>query len=522
MRAFAHQHGQSQTQSSSEFSPTRTALAARSREQSLVSNSLNNQTLSSPLMGEVLRSPGQPLDAATRSFMEPRFGHDFSRVRVHTDAAAAQSAREVGARAYTVGSHIVFGQGRWRSAPAPDRRLLAHELAHVVQQRGAVNHASSQSGLPFAPKHAEQSADLAATAIAAGGSAPRQPGQPIQLARDNDETVCAAHPELCPALAPRVKPVAPTTPPPVVNKPPEHKNESPSPAPPHEEKSTPRKGSPVGTNGMFKEDTPTKEIARWNYVVYEDHVRLGNRRVDESGSGVVIGSWPWLLNNPGDLTGDLNARQEKDENKQPTGAWRKDERVWGNPQKRGPSPDKLQDVPGPKGLEKENAAIPGFAARTDLAIFATREKGRRGLKDWIQKYYGDMTLAKSVKLHLGPKSAHVEGVDRPDDYPVMLQEYLTDKGGYPSDYVAKTKGKDVKEEAWNDVIDAFGYAEGYYNRRAVAGQKGKFTYVENKGILYRCGGRDPIDVDPAYKNLARVKNMPQATPPEVKKLLGCQ
>jgi hypothetical protein len=115
----------------------------------------------------------------------------------------------------------------------------------------------------------------------------------------------------------------------------------------------------------------------------------------------------------------------------------------------------------------------------------------------------------------------VAGVDDPEKYPKRLQEYLTDKGGYPSNYVTSTKGKDVKDEAWNDVIDAYGYAEGFYNRRPVAGQKGKSTYVENKGIIYRCGGREAIDVDPAFKDLARVKNMPQATPPEVKKLLGC-
>ena len=63
----------------------------------------------------VLSSPGQPLDADTRAFFEPRFGHDFGNVRVHSDAAAEQSAHEVSARAYTVGSDIVFGAG----GPAP-------------------------------------------------------------------------------------------------------------------------------------------------------------------------------------------------------------------------------------------------------------------------------------------------------------------------------------------------------------------------------------------------------------------
>ena len=86
-----------------------------------------------PLVDEVLDSPGQPMDAATRAFFEPRFGHDFSQVRVHTDAEAARSAQSVGARAYTVGSHIVFGETFEPRTPA-GRSLLAHELVHVVQQ----------------------------------------------------------------------------------------------------------------------------------------------------------------------------------------------------------------------------------------------------------------------------------------------------------------------------------------------------------------------------------------------------
>ena len=82
---------------------------------------------------EVLRAPGQPLDHATRAFMEPRFGHDFSMVRVHTGASAGQSAREVNAQAYTVGNAIVFGAGKFAPSTADGRRLLAHELTHVVQ-----------------------------------------------------------------------------------------------------------------------------------------------------------------------------------------------------------------------------------------------------------------------------------------------------------------------------------------------------------------------------------------------------
>ncbi len=87
----------------------------------------------SQIVNEVLRSPGRPLDGATRSFMEPRFGHDFSRVRVHTDAQAAESARAVNALAYTVGQHVVFDYGHYRPGAPDGRRLLAHELTHVAQ-----------------------------------------------------------------------------------------------------------------------------------------------------------------------------------------------------------------------------------------------------------------------------------------------------------------------------------------------------------------------------------------------------
>jgi hypothetical protein len=87
-----------------------------------------------PIVHEVLNSPGQSLDAATRTFFESRFGHDFSQVRVHTDGRAEQSARDVHAHAYTVGRDIVFGAGKFSPATHEGRRLLAHELTHVVQQ----------------------------------------------------------------------------------------------------------------------------------------------------------------------------------------------------------------------------------------------------------------------------------------------------------------------------------------------------------------------------------------------------
>jgi hypothetical protein len=92
------------------------------------------------IVHQVLGSAGQPLDPQTRAFMEPRFGHDFSKVRVHTDARATQSAVSVSALAYTVGEHIVFNNGQFAPATSAGKTLLAHELTHVVQQ--------SSGGLP--------------------------------------------------------------------------------------------------------------------------------------------------------------------------------------------------------------------------------------------------------------------------------------------------------------------------------------------------------------------------------------
>ncbi len=90
--------------------------------------------LAPPIVHEVLDTPGQPLDRATRAFVEPRFGHDFGSVRVHADSVAHRSARAVDALAYTVGQHIVFGADPWAPASTDGQRLLAHELTHVVQQ----------------------------------------------------------------------------------------------------------------------------------------------------------------------------------------------------------------------------------------------------------------------------------------------------------------------------------------------------------------------------------------------------
>jgi hypothetical protein len=87
---------------------------------------------------------GRPLDSGIRESMETHFGRSFEDVRVHTDEDAAEAAQAVDARAYTVGSHIVFGQSQFDPATTEGQRLLAHELAHVIQQLGAPNRIQRQ------------------------------------------------------------------------------------------------------------------------------------------------------------------------------------------------------------------------------------------------------------------------------------------------------------------------------------------------------------------------------------------
>lgn len=139
------------------------------------------------IVHDVLRSPGQPLDGATRAFFEPRFGHDFSSVRIHSDARAAQSARMVDARAYTAGSNIVFESGQYNPLSSPGRQLLAHELTHVVQQgSGEIRSQSPSQGLTLGePGDAwEQQAEFAGRNL--GGShldKPAVPGSSLCLQR---------------------------------------------------------------------------------------------------------------------------------------------------------------------------------------------------------------------------------------------------------------------------------------------------------------------------------------------------
>ena len=147
------QRSSTQTQAKSSFTPVQTGLLQRQcvscgqhtiagsctecQTSIPLQRSATNQAEPSevpPIVNEVVRSPGHPLDAKTLAFMEPYFAQDFSRVRVHTDVRAAESAAAVNALAYTIGNNVAFGEGHYTPETVTGRRLIAHELTHVVQQ----------------------------------------------------------------------------------------------------------------------------------------------------------------------------------------------------------------------------------------------------------------------------------------------------------------------------------------------------------------------------------------------------
>ncbi|MDT5271231.1 MAG: hypothetical protein QOH49_3417 [Acidobacteriota bacterium] len=136
-----------------------------------------------PVVGEVLNEPGHPLDDSTRAYMEPRLGHDFSKVRIHADERASESARSVGALAYTVGNDVVFNAGQFAPQTRSGLHLLAHELAHVVQQQGGGGAEPVASASP----EQEHEASVVADAVTSSGRlvAPALRSGPV-LAKESD------------------------------------------------------------------------------------------------------------------------------------------------------------------------------------------------------------------------------------------------------------------------------------------------------------------------------------------------
>jgi hypothetical protein len=146
---------------------------AQEPEAGLTVQASNMGQVAGPRVHEVLRSPGQPLDPETRAFMESRFGHDFTRVKVHADSNAERSANALNARAWTLGEHVVLGRKQDASVKHGSNWVLAHELAHVVQQEGSAKAISRSSEARVAPANDvfEREASAAADRVTAGARA---------------------------------------------------------------------------------------------------------------------------------------------------------------------------------------------------------------------------------------------------------------------------------------------------------------------------------------------------------------
>ncbi|HYP42307.1 MAG TPA: DUF4157 domain-containing protein, partial [Chloroflexia bacterium] len=140
----------------------------------------------SSMVRQVLSTPGEPL-GDTRAYMEPRFGHDFSNVRVHTDARAAESARTLNAGAYTVGQDIVFGHNRYAPNTSEGRKLIAHELAHTIQQGIEVAGRGDTLEVSKPGDRAEREADSVAASVLRGEAAGPIVEGAAQLARQGLE-----------------------------------------------------------------------------------------------------------------------------------------------------------------------------------------------------------------------------------------------------------------------------------------------------------------------------------------------
>ncbi len=170
----------------------------KEEEETLQRKEQTGHTLPAPLTAGAqaqvaeLRGGGQPLPASERAFFEPRFGRDFSRVRIHTDARAAESARSVNALAYTIGPDIVFGAGQFAPEASGGRRLLAHELQHVLQQ-GAAETVRRQEGegKEDAAGEPKDATDIDAPEF---GEEAKEPGCPtgnVQLGKIEPDPPCA-------------------------------------------------------------------------------------------------------------------------------------------------------------------------------------------------------------------------------------------------------------------------------------------------------------------------------------------
>jgi hypothetical protein len=178
-----------QTQPTDKAVSIQTRKASGLRRDARHTNTRAYEDLTSIPTLAALSSPGRPLDSSARAFMEPRFNRDFGRVRIHSDDGAALSARAIDANAYTIGEHIVFASERFAPATRAGRKLLAHELAHVVQNnRTGRQTSSSLKALSDVSDAGEHEAASVAERVVDGGKVEitKSPGAAVQ--RDSKDT----------------------------------------------------------------------------------------------------------------------------------------------------------------------------------------------------------------------------------------------------------------------------------------------------------------------------------------------
>ncbi|MFO7632404.1 MAG: DUF4157 domain-containing protein, partial [Caldilinea sp.] len=129
------------------------------------------QAAAPPSIHSALRTPSRPLDEGTHRLMQHRLGRRFDQVRVHANAQAATSAQKMGARAYTIGQHVVFGAGQYAPTLTTGRALIAHELAHVAQQRNVDAETAASQCAPLPVSRPGDASEVEADRVASGALA---------------------------------------------------------------------------------------------------------------------------------------------------------------------------------------------------------------------------------------------------------------------------------------------------------------------------------------------------------------
>jgi len=270
--------------------PTPTDAGLRSGPSTSHATERMNASQMPPSVSEVLRAPGHALDTQTRAQMESRFGHDFSRVRVHTDEQADLSTRAVSARAFTVGRDVVFREGQYEPHTESGRKLLAHELAHTVQQ-GEQPQAPQTLRMSAPDDQLEQAADRAASDVAQN-RAPGSVGQEMTsasaptLQRDPDAPIDYATVDWAKGVE-------------AVEK--EAKAKHSADAEDHYKEMIVRAASHLQAPAPLKDKKPAKADINWTWKSSKGYAATADpKKVDNSPDDY----WKWLTFNPAALTKD--------------------------------------------------------------------------------------------------------------------------------------------------------------------------------------------------------------------------